>query len=345
MFANARRWKPHRRATALASIIALATAVVVVAVPGANAAEPRNLFPTPVYVTLQGTGAVENMATGRTWHGLASAHYDALSPDGTRLLVSSATTPDAFLVDTRNGKTLATFAIGPVLQGVKISPDGKWGLVVSAGKGTVSVIDLHTRQLVKTIPVGMGPDHAPVGSGPHNAIFTPDSKLAYVTLEGGGGVAVLDMHSLTRIGEFPVPGLALPHNLVLSPDGRTLWIRGFVGQVAAVDVRSHKVLALIPVGAAHAGIDITADGRHVFTGGIGGSTVDVIDAHTFKVLDRIDVGTGPHGVRVSRNQRWVYAGVTGTDKVAVIDAKTFKVVAQVPTDGKVPFWIAAPRHD
>lgn len=338
--------KPHLSLHVLrvsaGSIAALALSLAAFA---ATTAAPPNLFPAPAYVTLQGSGAVENMAKGDTWHGLPGAHYDALSADGTRLLVSSATKPDAFLIDTQTGKTLATFDVGPVLQGVAISPDGKWGLVVSAGNGTVSVINLRTEQRVKTIPVGMGPDHAAVGSGPHNAIFTPDGKRAYVTLQGGGGVAVLDMRTLTRIAEFPVPGLQLPHNLVLSPDGKTLWIRGFVGQVAAVDLASHKVLAVIPVGASHAGIDITANGRYVFTGGIGGNVVDVIDAHTFTVVKRIGVGPGPHGVQVSGNQRWVYVGVTGTNQVAVIDVRTFKVAERLPTGGKVPFWIATPRHD
>ena len=338
-----RRTLNQRPASALLWAMAIAMAALVAA--GGRAAEPQDVFPTPVYVTLQGSGAVENMATGKTWHDLTSAHYDALSPDGSRVLVSSATTPDAFLVDTKTGKALKTFDIGPVLQGVKISPNGKWGLVVSAGKGTVSIINLHTGQLVTTIPVGMGPNHAPIGSGPHNAIFTPDSKLAYVTLQGGGGMAVLDMDTLRLTDQFPLAGIELPHNLVLSPDGKTLWIRGFVGQVAAVDVKSHKVLAVIPVGASHAGIDITANGRYVFTGGIGGKRVDVIDTQTFKVVKRIDVGPGPHGVRVSRDQRWVYAGVTGTAKIAVINARTFKVVRQIPTNGKVPFWLAAPRHD
>ncbi|HEX7324944.1 MAG TPA: YncE family protein [Rhodanobacteraceae bacterium] len=320
---------------------------ILVCAMAASAAPARNaqFFRAPVYVTLQGSGAVENMATGTVWHGLPGAHYDALSPDGTRLLVSSATSHDAFLVDTRTGKVLDTFDIGPVLQGVAIGPDGKWGLVVGAGKGTLSIINLDTRRVVKTLSIGMGPHHAAVGSGPHNAIFTPDGQRAYVTLQGGGGVAVIDMRTLTRVAEFPVPGLKLPHNLVLAPDGKTLWIRGFAGQVAAVDLPSRKVLAVIPVGASHAGIDISADGRYVFTGGIGGDTVDVINARTFKVVKRINVGSGPHGVRVSRNQRWVYAGVTGSNKVAVIDAHTFKLVAEVPAAGKVPFWIATPRRE
>lgn len=303
----------------------------------ASAATPdaaHGSFPTTTYVTLQGDNAVENLATGETWPGFAAAHYVAVSPDGRRLLVSSASTQDAYLIDARTGKKLATFAVGKTPQGVAIGPTGKLGIAVSAGDGTVSIIDMKSARVVKTIPVG---------KRPHNAIFTPDGKTAYVTLEGGGGVSVLDMQTLAKVGEFPVPGLTMPHNLVLSPDGRTLWIRGFLGKAAAVDRKTHKVLAVIPVGASHAGIDITPDGRYVFTGGIGGDVVDVIDAKTFKVVKQINVGSGPHGVRVSADGRRVYAGVVGTGKIAVIDVRTLDVARQVPA-GKVPFWIAVARR-
>jgi YVTN family beta-propeller protein len=296
----------------------------------AGAAEPQNPFPTPVYVTLQASNAVENMQTGTTWN-VPGAHYDAVSRDGNYLLVSSARLPNAYLLDAHSGKKLATFDIGPTPQGVAISPDGHWGLAVSAGDGTVTVIDLKTRQKVKTIAVG---------KTPHNALFTADSKRAYVTLQGGDGVAVLDMQTLKKVAEFPVPGIDQPHNLDLSADGKTLWIRGFVGKVAAVDLKTRKVLAVIPVGLGHAGIDVIPGGRYVFTGAVADHVVDVIDAATYKVVKRIEVGQGPHGVRASRDGRWVYAGVTATGKVAVIDARTLKVVAQIPTHGNLPFWLA-----
>lgn len=300
------------------------------AASAAPPAAPRDPFPSPTFVTLQGSNAVENLATGTTWQGLTSAHYVAVAPDGSRLLVSSASTEDAYLVDAHTGEKLATLHVGNTPQGVAIGPKGKWGIAVSAGNGTVSIIDIRTARLVKTIPVG---------KRPHNAIFTSDGKLAYVTLEGGSGVTVLDMQALRKVGEFPVPGLKMPHNLLLSPDGKTLWIRGFLGKAAAVDRKTHKVLAVIPVGPSHAGITITPNGRYVFTGGIGGDVVDVIDPKTVKVVKQINVGPGPHGVHVSANGRWVYAGVVGAGKVAVIDARTLDVVQQIPT-GEIPFWIA-----
>nr|WP_253260834.1 cytochrome D1 domain-containing protein [Rhodanobacter glycinis] len=305
-------------------------------IAGAGAAEPESLFPAPVYVTLQAGNAVESMPSGKTWGGVASAHYDAISRDGKYLLASSKDRPEAYLLDAHSGKKLATYDIGPTPQGVAISPDGRWGMAVSAGNGTVAVIDMTTRKLVKSIAVG---------KVPHNIRFIADSKLAYVTLQGGTGVAVVDVQSLKKIDEIPVPGIHGPHNLDLSADEKTLWVRDLVGKVAVVDIPSRKELAVIPVGLGHAGIDVIPGGRYVFTGAIADHVVDVIDPTTFKVVKRIDVGQGPHGVRASRDGRWVYVGVTGTDKVAVIDSRSLDVVKQISTDGKLPFWLTVVGND
>lgn len=323
--------RPHRTPTRCALALAL-----VLDVAGANAAEPQNLFPAPVYATLQTGNAVESMPAGKTWDGMTGAHYDAISPDGKHMLISSKDLPEAYLLDAHSGRKLATFEIGPTPQGVAIGPKGHWGLAVSAGNGTVAAIDLETQKLVKSIAVG---------KVPHNARFTADGKLAYVTLQGGTGVAVVDMRTLTKIDEIAVPGIKGPHNLDLSADEATLWVRDLVGKVAAVDIKSRKVLAVTPVGLSHGGIDVIPGGRYVFTGAIADHVVDVIDPATFKVIKRIEVGQGPHGVRASRNGRWVYVGVTATDKVAVIDTDTLEVVKQVSTHGKLPFWLAVRGND
>lgn len=321
----------HPRLMQICGAVALALGV-----SSAHAAESKDLFPSPVYVTLQTSNAVENLSTGNTWDALSDAHYDAISPDGNRALVSSKDQPEAYLLDAHSGKKLATFEIGPTPQGVTFSPDSRWGLAVSAGNGTVALIDIRKQKMVKSIPVG---------KVPHNARFTHDGKLAYVTLQGGTGVAVVDMQKQEKIDEITVPGINGPHNLDLSADESTLWVRDLVGKVAAVDIKSQKVLAVIPVGLGHAGIDVIPGGRYVFTGAIADHVVDVIDPDTLKVVKRIDVGQGPHGVRASRDGHWVYVGVTGTDKVAVIDTRTLDVVKQISTHGKLPFWVAVAGND
>jgi YVTN family beta-propeller protein len=305
------------------------------AAPWAAAASTQ-FFPSPVYVTLQGSDSVESLPGGTRWDNLDSAHYVAVGPDGKRLLVSSAATENVFVVDAKTGNTLATIAVGAVPQGVEIGPRGRFGLAVGAGTDSVTVIDMQALKPIKKIIVG---------KTPHNARFTADGKLAYVTLQGGTGVAVLDMRSLAKTGEIPVPGVHGPHNLDLSADGRVLWVRDLTGSVAAVDPGTRQELAVIPVAPGHAGIDVIPGGRHVFTAGIAGHVVDVIDPATFKVIKQIEVGQGPHGVRASADGRWLYVGVTATDKVAVIDTHSLEVVRQIDTHGKLPFWIAVRGND
>ncbi len=293
-------------------------------------------FPKPVYVALQKANAVEVLPQGRLIRGLTSAHYDAVSPNGKLLVVGSFTTGDVFVVDTRTDKLLGTVDTGgKTVQGVVVTPDNRLAMAVDPNDGVVVVIDLAQMKVIKKIPVG------PI---PHNVAFAPDGKRAYVTLQGGTGVAVIDMKTLSKIGEIPVPGIFGPHNLDFSDGGKLMWVRDIVGHVAVVDVASHKELAVITVGHGHAGIDVLPNGKYVATGAIADDVVDIIDAKTFKLVKSIVVGKGPHGVRASPHGHWIYADNTGSGTVSVIDAKTLKVVATIPTKGAFPFWIAVPWH-
>lgn len=283
-----------------------------------------------IFVTLQGSDKVENIENKDSWT-IPTAHYVAISPNGNYLLVSSITEPNVHLLDMKTGQLLNSFEVGPVPQGVVIGPDNQYGIAVSQDDNSVTIIDIKARQKVKTIAIG---------KVPHNAIFTKDGKRAYITLQGEGKLAILDMEALEKIDEFSVEGLAYPHNLDFSEDEKTIWVRDFEGKVAAVDVATQKVLAVIPVSASHSGIDVIASGRYVFTGGIGGTTVDVIDPKTFEVVKKIEVGPGSHGVRSSPNGDLVYISVTGTDEVVVIDSHALEVVKTIPTAGNFPFWIA-----
>ena len=295
------------------------------------AAEPAQVFPAPVYVTLEGSDAVEVFPQETVWHDLNSAHYDAMNPDGSRLLVSSHQTGKIYLLDTTTGEKIATFDIGSVAQGVKIGPNGHWALAIAPKQGAVAAINLDKLKVAKKIKVG---------NTPHNASFSPDGSRAYVTLQGGTGVAVVDMDTLKKVGEIAVPGIQGPHNIDLSDDGQIMWVRDTVGHVTVVNTETGKELAVIDVGIGHAGIDVVPGGKHVVTGAIAGHLVTVINANTHEVVKQIDVGQGPHGVRASADGRWVYVAVTGTNKVAVIDMRSLEVVRQVPTDGDVPFFIA-----
>lgn len=78
---------------------------------------------------------------------------------------------------------------------------------------TVSVIDTETRKTVGEISVGKGP--AQVG-------FTPDGRLAFVSLSQEAGVAVIDPASRKVIRKVQVGDV--PIQLYASPDSRWLFV-------------------------------------------------------------------------------------------------------------------------
>lgn len=283
-----------------------------------------------IYVTLQGSDKVENTQNKLTWD-IPTAHYNAISQNGKHLLVSSISEPTAHLFDVHKNKLLKSFHVGSTPQGVAISPDNKWGIAISEDENSITIIDIKKLQAVKTIAIG---------KVPHNVIFTKDGQTAYVTLQGEGKIAVVNMKTQEKVEEYILDGMDTPHNLDITADEQTLWIRDFVGNVAAFDLQTKTVLAIIPVSTGHSGIDIISSERYVFAGGIVDKTIDVIDPTTYKVIKKIEVGQGSHGVRSNKAGDLVYVTVTGTGKIAVIDTNTLEVKEFIDTQGVFPFWVA-----
>jgi len=135
---------------------------------------------------------------------------------------------------------------------------------------------------------------------PHNARFSSNGKLAYIRLQGGAGIGVIDTGARKMIREIRVPGITGRHNIDISADER----RAFVRDVAAVDMASGKLERIIMVGNGHAGIDIIPDGRYVVTAAIGDSLwiyVTAMNTETMQVEKKIAVGQFPFWVAMQGN--------------------------------------------
>lgn len=338
---------PHESATMTGTIVVLpATGARAPSSASSSAAAfhrgpvDPSLFPVPVFVALQRTGAIEELPSQRVFSGFPQAHYDAVDSRGNLLLISGFRTGDVYIASARTGRKRATLHVGGVIQGVNISPDGRYGLAVDAADGTVAVIDMRTPALLKSIRVG---------ATPHNVAFSPDGSTAYVTLQGGQGIALLDMHALRLAGSITLAGLH-PHNLDVTSSGRSMWVRTHAkpdraGHVAVINLRSRQIERKVTVGLFHGGMDVRPNSRYAFTTDIGGDTVDVLDRGTATVVKRIVVGAGPHGVRLSPDAHWLYVAVTRANRVVVIDARTLRIAARIPTAGADPFWLAVTGND
>jgi len=314
------RWK--KSCAILIPGLALLTGVL-----SANAAD---LFPEPVFVSQKLANTVERFPAESVWKGGPNMLYTTISPDGKLLLATSPNTASVYAFNTSNGKQRAIIKVGKASKGIKISPSGKEAYVSNEGANSISVINLSSLNVIATISTG---------KKPHNVRFNTTGSLAYVTLQGGEGLGVIDTKKRKMIKVIPIPGIQGPHNLDLSADDKIAYVRDIAGHVAVLELDSGNVKKVINVGAGHAGIDITPNGKYIFTAAIADDMVIVIDPATLLKVKSIKVGFGSHGVRASADSRWVYVTVTTEDKVVVIDTQTLSVVKEYKT-GSFPFWIA-----
>lgn len=295
----------------------------------------QQAIPSPIYIAVQKSSLIETLPSKDSWEGLDGAHYMGLNADGSMMLASGFKTGNVYQIDTASGEVIATYSVGGVAQGVKISPDEHYGIAASEVQGLIAILDLKKHKLVKNLAVG---------KTPHNIIFNHDGSLAYVTLQGEGAISVIDMKTLRVSHKISTPGIDTPHNLDITDDDRYLWIRDFIGHVAILDLKIGKITKIFKVGNGHGGIDILPGGHFVATGAISDSYVTIIDVDKSEVVAKPEVGTGPHGVRASADGKFIYASITADNTIAVIDAKTFKVIRNEPVDGDFPFWIAVPGN-
>ena len=298
-------------------------------VPKISSKATASEFPETTFISMKTDGTIQNLPQQQTWVGGPNMLYNAITPDGKMVLSTSPSTNTVYAFDASNGKQLAVIKVGRAPKGVKVSPDGKIAYISNQGSSNISVVDLKQLEVVYTIKVA---------DGPHNARFTKDGHLAYVTLQGGAGIGVIDVanHKMTKV--IPVAGITGPHNIDLSSDEKTAFVRDFVHHVAVVDLTLGKVKKVINVGNGHGGIDVTPDGRYAATAAIGDTFISIIDTKTLGVTN-IEVGNGPHGIRASKDSRWLYVTLTKDNAIAVINMQTMRVEKKIHV-GAFPFWVA-----
>jgi YVTN family beta-propeller protein len=124
--------------------------------------------------------------------------------------------------------------------------------------GTVSRIDLTTRQITHSIPVGLHPTAI---------VWDQPRPWVYVANNNSDTVSVIDSRTqkVARVIELQpfaekVRGIA-PIAMVLSPDGATLYVAcGGINAVAVVDTKSGLVQGMIPAGWYPTALALSPDG-------------------------------------------------------------------------------------
>ncbi|HEX3713450.1 MAG TPA: protein kinase [Trebonia sp.] len=118
-------------------------------------------------------------------------HSEAMSPDGSRLAVTSFDGNEVFLIDTATDKMVATIPVGRNPLDVAYSRDGRELFTSNNEDNTVTVIDTADNHVIGTVPTGKNPTSISV---------LPNGHQAYITDDGDGTIEILN---ITKAGVTP----------------------------------------------------------------------------------------------------------------------------------------------
>lgn len=150
--------------------------------------------------------------------------------------------------------------------------------------GTVTVIAERTFRVLGTINV------TPDGKTPRD----PAQAAVYPFLVASKGVDY-------------VQGLAL------SPDGRTLYVsRGYLGDVAAFDIASRRMLWRLEVSGVRADhVALSPDGSRLFVSALTSNEVQAIDTRTHRFVGSFPTGNWAHVLEFTPHRRFIVNGSLG----------------------------------
>ncbi len=261
----------------------------------------------------------------------------ATTPDGRTSFVAIQTgIPRIAVID--NGpsgeRLLRTIVVPSYASGMKVTPDGRY-VLGAAGRGAV-VLDVAAavsgarRALLGSLAAPAGV--AGGGPGAAEVAVSPDSRYAFLTVEGAGVVAVFDLDAAVShgfgssgfLGSIPVGAGAL--GIAVSPDGRWLYEvsesggarrardRGALNVIdlrRAVSDPARSVVATAPVACAPVRVAVSSSGGAVWVTardgnallGFSAAALRINPSHALVSVTR--VGEQPLGLAVADGGRMV----------------------------------------
>lgn len=255
--------------------------------------------------------------------------------------------------------------------------------VLNKADATLSIIDPATMRVTGSVPTG---------ADPHEVVLSPDGKTAYVANYGpgpapGSTLSVIDVGAAKELRRVDLSPLFRPHGIQLiggkiyftaetnriiaryDPAGNKIdWMMG-TGQTGShmiagspdqkkfvtANIGSDSVtifefangagnpgpskITHVPVGKQPEAVDLSPDGREIWTGLNIEGMVEVVNAAEYRSVQRINVGGRPYRVRFAPGGKTVVCTMLPTKELLLIDAVSKKELKRIKLES-VPLGIA-----
>lgn len=192
------------------------------------------------------------------------------------------------IVDIRKGMLIREITSGPETEGIEFTPDGKRMIVTNEADNTITVHDIRSGKLLKTVPTGK------YGDRPRGIKASPDGKRYVATLEFGNRLLVLD----AKLN--PVKAVETgktPYGVAFDRTGRRIFVAASnENSLQVFDAGSLDKIKDIPSGERCWHFSFTPDDRQILLTCGRSEEVIVIDADKLEVTKRIPSKGMPWGL-------------------------------------------------
>jgi len=258
---------------------------------------------------------------------------------GPRLLVLNKEDATFTAINPETAAVLATVPTGEGPHELVTSTDGKFAFASNYGTGpapghTISMIDIASGKELRRIDV------APL-SRPHGLAFA-NGKL-YFTAEADKKVARYDPAADKIDWQFET-GQNATHMVLPTKDARTLFTSNISSDSISMIEESGGTWnqTVIPVGKGPEGLDLSPNGRELWSAHSRDGGVSVIDVASKKVVHTIAAGTKrSNRVKLTPDGKFALISDLEAGDLVVIDAVAHKEIKRLPL-GKMPEGILIP---
>ncbi len=225
-------------------------------------------------------------------------HGMAFLPGDKQLLVTGERAQRLLVVDLSSGAIDSSMATGQATTHmVTLTPDGKHAFTTNIAAMSVSAIDVASRKVRATFPVGARIEGLAV---------SPNGREVWVG--GNESHQVYVLNAETGAVQHTIPGFGMPYRIGITPDGKTAVVSDpGAEKIHLVDVAAHTVRSVIAVEAragadgavvpsSPQGVTVSRDGTTAFVTLKAVGRVAVVDIASAKILGTLTVGEGSDGV-------------------------------------------------
>ncbi len=191
-------------------------------------------------------------------------------------------------------------------------------MVMNSGEASVSIIDMNSRQVIKTTPTLREPSHW---------ALSPDRTKLYIADASGNCLFILDPLTGDAMGSKRI---ADPYQLAYTPDEKYLVVNALrLDHVDVYDAAGLDLVKRFSPGSMPSHLDFSPDSQWSFNSCQGSNNLFSFDLTSMTPRWNVKIGQTPAGVLWHQGK--VLVCIMGSDHVAVINPVNGALERRVPT--------------